>query len=310
MKNKKHFNYKNLTNKSRETKSKIIIIVWTCVFMLLGAFYINATTHTASGEEASPTTNTTPSNQTENQEPLHASSTKIVSKREHTDGVWFGDRDLNGTERSKLAYTNKEAEVKALFASAGVTFPPAEMLWRVFKAEDELEVWAGDKAGGALKHITTYQICAQSGVPGPKRQEGDLQVPEGFYTIDYFNNTSAYYLSMRVSYPNESDKVLGRKPLGHSIMVHGDCVSIGCVAISDERIQELWVMAKRMDQKKRIVQAHLFPGRDISAFIAATTDATLITFWTNILEGYQKFEDTHTLPKVSVNKKTGAYIFK
>jgi hypothetical protein len=235
------------------------------------------------------------------------------TQRPHTDDTWTGDRDLGGQARSTLAFSNKEAEVKALFTAAGLSFPPKEMLWRVFKEELVLEVWASDTGKGPHTLVATYQICRGSGIPGPKRQEGDLQVPEGFYTIDYFNNTSAYYLSMRISYPNSSDAILGRRPLGDSIMVHGDCVSIGCVAMSDERIQELWVMARRMNRSDRVVQAHLFPGRDLDKFIAQASkdgDATLETFWTNIKEGLVMFETSRKLPIVGVNRRTGAYTFR
>ncbi len=187
------------------------------------------------------------------------------------------------------------------------------MLWRIFKEEEELEVWASNSASGELSLVATYGICAMSGDLGPKRTEGDFQVPEGFYFIDDFYDRSDYYLSMRVNYPNRSDTELGTRPFGDSIMIHGDCASIGCIAMSDERIQELWVMAKRVTRDTQVVFVHIFPGRDMEKYIAKSVsdhDKVLETFWTNIKEGYDHFERLHKLPIVSVNRRTGAYVFR
>lgn len=265
--------------------------------------------HVSCAQDQAPPTSPQPSAQL-------TTSAPRVTTRAHSfyDAAQAGDLRLSGKARSALAFSNKEAEVKALFDDAGLRFPPKEMLWRVFKEERVLEVWAAGKAGGEHTLIAAYEICSASGGPGPKRREGDGQVPEGFYTIDLFNSVSAYYLSMRVSYPNDSDKVLGYKPaLGHSIMVHGSCVSIGCLAMSDERIQELWVMARRMEGAGGVVQAHLFPSRDLSKHIDKADrdgDTASATFWRNIALGFDHFESKRRLPAVSVNRKTGAYTFR
>src|SRR4051812_28702290 len=164
-------------------------------------------------------------------------------------------------DRVAAAERAREGVLAQSLAAAGVAWPPEELYLRAFKHERELEVWAGAR-GKQLTKVKTYPFCAASGELGPKRQEGDLQVPEGFYTIDLFNPTSTFHLSMRVSYPNESDRILGRRPLGGAIMVHGNCVSIGCIAIQDDPIEELYVMTLDARAKMgRQVPIHIFPRR-------------------------------------------------
>lgn len=221
---------------------------------------------------------------------------------------WRYDGPDRGSARVAAAKAAKADVVSDLFAKAGVDFPPKELLLRVFKDEELLEVWAGN-GKSSLALVAQYEICAASGRAGPKRREGDGQVPEGFYTIDAYNQHSSYYLSLRISYPNPSDKVLGhRKHPGSAIMIHGNCVSIGCLAMSDERIQEIWLMADAMRRNKRKVHVHIFPGRDLDTYIAAMPNMDLKSFWDNLKEGYDIFEADHRLPKVKIDKK-GRYLF-
>jgi len=226
---------------------------------------------------------------------------------------WRADENLSGDERVALAKANKGDEVKTLFANAGLEFPPQQLLFRVFKTEQELEVWAADSKKGALKHVATHEICYFSGDTGPKRHEGDYQVPEGFYEISAFNKRSSYFLSMKVSYPNRSDRIIGQSNLGGDIMLHGNCVSIGCLAMSDERIQELWLMARGLkDANERDPAVYIFPARDLDALLGelkSPADDERIGFWTQLKEGNDRFEKAHTLLKVSIDKDSGAYWF-
>src|SRR5207244_1746866 len=129
--------------------------------------------------------------------------------------------------RVKVAFAEKESSIKELFKQKGVAYPPKRIFIRAFKREQILELWAGEADGDKYQLLKEYRICAGSGVLGPKRKEGDRQVPEGFYSIDVFNPTSNYYLSMRVDYPNQSDRILGGKNrLGGDIFIHGNCVTI------------------------------------------------------------------------------------
>ncbi|MDY7231765.1 L,D-transpeptidase family protein [Hyalangium rubrum] len=220
-------------------------------------------------------------------------------------------------DRVAAARQNQAQVLPALFTAAGVAWPPTELYLRAFKHERELEVWAG-AAGKPLVKVKTYAFCAASGELGPKRQEGDLQVPEGFYTIDLFNPRSAYHLSIRVSYPNESDRILGRRPLGGAIMVHGNCVSIGCIAIEDGPIEELYLMTLEAKRKMgRDVPIHIFPRRLNAEGLAALeqlpqaqANAALLAFWRGLAPGWSHFEETRRPPRVSVDPKTGAYRVK
>ncbi|MBZ4399408.1 MULTISPECIES: murein L,D-transpeptidase family protein [unclassified Myxococcus] len=217
-------------------------------------------------------------------------------------------------DRVATARQGRMKDVTALFAAAKTPWPTEQLYVRAFKHERELEVWAGPKDGPLVK-VRTYPFCAASGELGPKRRQGDLQVPEGFYTIDLFNPVSSYHLSMRVSYPNAADKH-HKTPgvsLGGDIYVHGDCVSIGCIAIEDGPIEELYLMA--LDTRahtKRDPIIHIFPRRlDAAGMTAleaqAGTDAKLLALWRSLAPAYTGFEESRRVPRTSIDTKTGEY---
>ncbi|MCP3102837.1 L,D-transpeptidase family protein [Myxococcus sp. K15C18031901] len=218
-------------------------------------------------------------------------------------------------DRVATARKQRMGELTRLFSAAGVAWPPEQLYVRAFKHEGELEVWAGP-ARGPLVKVKTYPFCAASGVPGPKRQQGDLQVPEGFYTLDLFNPWSSYHLSIRVSYPNAADRRRQRPgvPLGGDIFVHGDCVSIGCIAIQDTPIEELYLMTLDTRAKtKRDTPIHIFPRRLTTAGLSeleqeAGLDPDLVAFWRSLQPAYLLFEESHQLPRTRVDEKTGAYV--
>ncbi len=203
---------------------------------------------------------------------------------------WEADRSLPGIVRSQRAQEARLPVVKGLFAKAGVTYPPAQLAFVAYKSEGQLEVWASSEDGGEAKRVATYGVCAASGGLGPKRYEGDRQVPEGYYVIQYGWAESAYHLEMKVSYPNMVDKVLGPKnrPLGGEIMIHGDCASIGCLAMGDERDEELWTMMKAMGDAR--VKVHIYPGRDMDALLQDPKYEAHRSFWQNLKEGHDRFE--------------------
>jgi len=123
------------------------------------------------------------------------------------------------------------------------SYPPKRVTLIVIKQEKRLEVWSeGD--GGVPRHVADYPVCAISGDYGPKLRRGDRQVPEGVYSILYLNPNSKYHLSMKLNYPNPFDRTMaeseGRTDLGGNIFIHGDCRSIGCIAMGDAAIEELY----------------------------------------------------------------------
>lgn len=132
------------------------------------------------------------------------------------------------------------------FERARVAYPPASVALLAFKSERMLELWAASSDGGP-RFVRRYAVLAASGGPGPKLREGDLQVPEGRYRVLWLNPNSSYHLSLKLDYPNAFDQAQarrdGRTRLGGDIFIHGRAVSIGCLALGDEAIEELFVLA-------------------------------------------------------------------
>ena len=208
-------------------------------------------------------------------------------------------------DRVSQARENQAEPLKKLFADAGLSYPPQELYLRVFKEERQLEVWSGPK-GRALVLIERYPICAASGELGPKREEGDLQVPEGFYEVGRYNSTSSYHLSLEVTYPNASDRALGTKgKLGGLIYLHGDCVSIGCIAITDPPSEQVYLMA--LDAKVRRIPIHIFPKRLDEAGMKSLQGNANLDFWKQLQPGFFAFEQTRRPPSVKIDPKSGAY---
>ncbi len=140
-----------------------------------------------------------------------------------------------------------EARLRPLFAKAGVSYPPSRAAFIGIKDELELELWAW--SGGQWVHITTYEVYGASGGLGPKQRAGDGQVPEGIYAVKELNPNSSFHLSMKLDYPNRFDRSVaqadGRSDLGGDIYLHGKTKSRGCIAVGDEAIEELFVLAAR-----------------------------------------------------------------
>jgi murein L,D-transpeptidase YafK len=181
------------------------------------------------------------------------------------------------------------------------------ILVRIFKQEAELEVWKEDKTG-RFALLKTYPICRWSGDLGPKIKEGDRQAPEGFYTITpgLMNPNSNYYLAINTGFPNAYDRANGRT--GGFLMIHGDCSSRGCYAMTDEQIAEIYALARESffgGQKSFQIQA--YPFRMTPANMAKHRNSPHMAFWKMIKQGYDHFEVTRLEPKVDVCEKR--YVF-
>ena len=205
-------------------------------------------------------------------------------------------------EPVRVAAARKRAgpAVRAIFEKAGATYPAAALLLRAFKLEGELELWAAPERGAPYVKLKSYPVCARSGDLGPKRREGDGQVPEGFYQISQLNPWSSYHLSLRVDYPNRSDRKLGaRGRLGGDIFIHGQCVTIGCLPMGDEGIEEIYLIAQ---DARRPIDVQIFPARlDAAGFAKVSIlKPGLIEFWKPLQSAYEGFERTHRLPRVKV----------
>ena len=174
------------------------------------------------------------------------------------------------------------------------------ILVRIFKEESELEVWKEDQSG-RMALLKTYPICRWSGDLGPKVKQGDRQAPEGFYTItpSLMNPNSSYYLSINMGFPNSFDRANGRT--GAFLMIHGDCSSAGCYAMTDEQVAEIYALARELffgGQASFQIQA--FPFRMTAQNMARHRNSQHLAFWKMLKTGYDHFEVTRQEPKVDV----------
>jgi murein L,D-transpeptidase YafK len=181
------------------------------------------------------------------------------------------------------------------------------VLVRVFKEESELEVWKQDTTG-QFQLLKVYPICRWSGELGPKKVQGDRQAPEGFYSISpgLMNPNSNYYLAINIGFPNAYDKANNYS--GAFLMIHGDCSSAGCYAMTDEHIGEIYSLARESflgGQKEFQIQA--YPFRMTAANLARHRTNPNMPFWRMLKEGSDHFEVTHLEPKVDVCDKH--YVF-
>jgi murein L,D-transpeptidase YafK len=208
-----------------------------------------------------------------------------------------------------------EDSVRKQFEAKKLTWPPQAMYIRSFKYDRVLEVWVKGNAKEQYKLFKTYKVCMQSGTMGPKRMQGDYQVPEGFYHINEFNPNSNYHLALGLNYPNASDKILSDSlHPGNAIYIHGNCVSTGCIAITDVPIEELYIIATHVKNSGQdFIPVHVFPVKynvkRSSDYLAETlkTKPSLIAFTAKLKEAFIFFEEKKQLPLILVNKK-GEYV--
>ena len=201
------------------------------------------------------------------------------------------------SSRVKKAWSNKSSSIKKLLSDKNISTDKLEIFIRAFKTEDKLEVWGKNKSDDKFVLLKTYEVCAKSGVLGPKMKQGDGQVPEGVYNINRFNPTSTYYLSLGLNYPNAADKKRSKaKDLGGDIFIHGKCVTIGCLPLTDEWIEEVYlfaVCAKSAGQKE--IAVHIFPfhmtEKNLRMTIHTNLGKSQQLFWENLKTVYSYFEE-------------------
>jgi murein L,D-transpeptidase YafK len=212
------------------------------------------------------------------------------------------------------AYTHVQDSVQKQLSSLRINLTDVHIYLRAVKMDKDLEVWVKHKDSSSYQLFKTYDFCVLSGSLGPKTKQGDMQVPEGFYHIDRFNPYSTFHLSLGINYPNVSDKRLNAgNNLGGDIFIHGNCVSIGCIPITNVMIEELYVLAvEARNNGQRKIPVHIFPFKmhddNIKVATESLSDETIKSFWENLKGGYQKFEETRTVPTVKITS-TGSYIY-
>ena len=177
----------------------------------------------------------------------------------------------------------------------------APLLIRIHKLESELEVWLDAENGQGYRLFRRYPICNYSGALGPKLRQGDLQAPEGFYDVGrgQMNPASQYHLSFDLGYPNAYDRQHGRT--GDYLMVHGRCVSIGCYAMGDAAIEEIYtLMSAAFDAGTRRVPVLALPFRfDRADVEARLADPRWGDFWRELRAGSDAFDRTRSPPRVA-----------
>ena len=182
----------------------------------------------------------------------------------------------------------------------------APVFIRIFKEEKELELWVDD--GKVFKHFKTWPICKYSGKLGPKLKEGDQQAPEGFYFVprSRMNPRSRFHLSFNLGYPNTYDRA--HKRTGSALMVHGNCVSIGCYAMTNARIEEIYSLCDAaLKGGQRFFRVHIFPFRMTEANMKRHAQSKWIEEWYNLKQGYDWFEKSKRPPNVTVSARR--YLF-
>jgi len=186
---------------------------------------------------------------------------------------------------------------------------------RAFKAERVMEIWGAANDRGPYRLLVTFPIAAMSGTLGPKRREGDMQAPEGFYRIDRFNPQSQFHLSLGLNYPNSSDRKLADpKQPGEDIFIHGNNVSIGCLAMTDPVIDVIYRFASHAREKgQKAIPVSIFPCRMTPENWATlkkkySDHPDLVRFWASLLPAYKSFEQTHIWVRPHVGQN-GQYLW-
>lgn len=222
--------------------------------------------------------------------------------------------ELAESRRSRQAVNRVQQNLQVRLQTIGCALG-SHVFLRVFKQEKELEVWL--YSGGKYQEFTKYGICSISGELGPKLNKGDMQAPEGFYSITPrdLNPHSQGYLSMNINYPNSFDRYQGWT--GSHIMIHGGCYSTGCftlgrleesdIASQEKPIEELWtLLLAAMQNHQSNVMVHVFPFRMTKAAMERVQGSQWLQFWLNLKEGYDFFERERRPPRISVH--SGKYI--
>jgi murein L,D-transpeptidase YafK len=199
-------------------------------------------------------------------------------------------------ERVRAAYAEKWPMLRRDLARKSIDPERFRLFVRAFKEQQRLEVWLQPADNKPFVLFRTYEVVASSGGLGPKRTEGDRQVPEGFYHIDRFNPKSNYYLSLGLNYPNADDRKRGREPFGGDIFIHGSDVTIGCLPLTDDKIKEVYILAVQARQAGQArIPVHVFPFPLTTSRLVTEATNPNHTFWQTLGPGYAGFEARHQL---------------
>lgn len=218
----------------------------------------------------------------------------------------------------EVVFDKQENKLKKEFLADGLHWPVYQIYLRNFKQEGQLEVWARNSNKAPFQLFKTYKVCALSGVLGPKRKEGDYQVPEGFYYINEFRPNSNYHLALGLNYPNAAD-IQWSDSLhpGNEIFIHGGCITVGCIPIQDHQIEELYVLARTaFKNKQAFIPVHIFPMRytgdkaDKAIRKLAEYTPGYDKLSASLKEVYMHFEANRRLPLIGVDTNGKYVVFR
>ena len=195
-----------------------------------------------------------------------------------------------------------ERELRPALVRQGLRYGAPAYL-RIIKQESVLELWLA-APNSRYRLFKTYPICTWSGALGPKLRQGDNQAPEGFYTVgkSQLNPNSRFHLAFNLGYPNAYDRANGRT--GDFLMVHGNCVSIGCYAMGDAAIEEIYsLVGAALTEGQHAVPVHIFPFRLTDAALTAQRQSRWHSFWQDLQPAYALFEQIRQVPRVTVSQR-------
>jgi murein L,D-transpeptidase YafK len=208
--------------------------------------------------------------------------------------------------RDEAAYNLHYPILQKGLHKKGIQIKHVEIFLRAFKYEQKLEVWVKGKTQEQFVFFKSYDFCRSSGKLGPKRKEGDYQIPEGLYHVNVYNPLSNFHLSLGINYPNNSDKILGDtlQP-GSDIYIHGGCMTIGCIPITNKNIKELYTITSIAHQQQEQIPIHIFPFRMNEQNVQKwNTQYPLHAYlWNNLKIFYDFFQKRKIEPLFKVTKE-------
>ncbi len=234
----------------------------------------------------------------------------VMSCKQEVDLSQWQERENSTFKKSQLAYprvreayeTQQENLQKKLI-KAGILSFEIDIFLRAFKEEETLDLWGKAQGKATYQLLASYPFCNTSGTLGPKRREGDGQIPEGFYEVNHYNPKNEFLISLKVNYPNASDKIRSdQQHPGNDIYLHGGCATIGCIPITNPKIQEVYLLVVEAFRPGKAVPVHIFPFRfsdhkleeQLARFPAQKS------FWEELQLGYDAFEKSKKLPLIRV----------
>lgn len=214
--------------------------------------------------------------------------------------------------RVKKAYEEKKDAIESQLKQQGISIKDYHFMIKAYKYEQQVKLYVKKNTEKKWLLLKQYPFCWTSGKLGPKRREGDYQIPEGYYHINHFNPHSSFLLSLGVSYPNKADRIKSAYPKkGGAIYVHGGCATIGCIPIEDEPIKEVYILGVlARDNGQSSIPIHIFPFE----YSEKSMETALLkfpenkSFWSNLFEVEKKFDETKIQGDVRVDQSGNYYL--